>query len=58
MFYIVVDKEKVIADTAGKPREFVKRKKAQNYMDGRQYLKNPEIVTNITAISERLRIDI
>ncbi len=58
MLYIVVDKEQVIADPTGKPREFAKRKKAQNYIDGRQYLKNPEIVTDIIEINGRLRIDI
>ena len=58
MFYIVVDKERVIAEQNGKPRQFSKRKKAQNYIDGRQYLKNPEIVTDIDKIIKRLRIDI
>ncbi len=58
MFYIVVGKESVIAELNGKPREFVKRKKAQNYIDGRQYLKDPEIVINIDGITGRLRIDI
>jgi hypothetical protein len=58
MFYIVVSGQKVIVDSTGKPREFAKRKKAQNYIDGRQYLQNLEVVTNIDGISKRLRIDI
>lgn len=48
IFYIVVEddgKFKLIATSSGCVREFSKRKKAQNFIDGRTYLqaRNPQI---------------
>lgn len=63
VFYIVVsdgDKVMVVSMSNGRPREFSKRKKAQNFINGRAYLqeKNPQIVTEIDEIKHRFRVDI
>lgn len=61
--YIVVkdgDEEKVVSTSNGRPREFLRRKKAQNYIDGRAYLeaKDARIVIEIFDIKQRFRVDI
>jgi hypothetical protein len=61
MFYIVVTKDetqKVVADSEGEIREFPKRKKAQNFVDGRVYLKDPQIVTAVDGIRSRLNVEL
>jgi len=60
MFYIVVNGDTVVATSNGRPREFSKRKKAQNFIDGRAYLgaKNPQIVTEIDGIEHCFKVDI
>ena len=61
MFYIVVTKDetqKVVADSDGQVREFPKRKKAQNFVDGRVYLKDPQIVTKIDGIKQHFKVEL
>lgn len=61
MFYIVVMKDetqKVVADSDGEIREFPKRKKAQNFVNGRLYLKDPQIVTKIDGIKSRFKVEL
>jgi hypothetical protein len=63
MFYIVLEvdgEKKVVATSNGHVREFPKRKKAQNFINGRAYLevKNPQIVTEIDEIENRFKVDI
>lgn len=61
--YIVVkdgDEEKVVSTSNGRPREFLSRKKAQNYIDGRAYLeaRGARIVIEIFDFKHRFRVDI
>jgi hypothetical protein len=61
MFYIVVmqdEKQKVVADSEGEIREFPKLKKAQNFIDGRLYLKDPQIVTKIDGIKQYFKVEL
>ena len=63
IYYIVVkdgDEEKVVSTSNGRPREFLKRKKAQNYIDGRAYLeaRDARIVTEIFNIKHYFKVDI
>lgn len=61
MFYIVVTKDetqKVVADSEGEIREFPKQKKAKNFVNGRPYLKDPQIVTEIGGIKSRLKVEL
>jgi hypothetical protein len=61
MFYIVITKDetqKVIADSEGQIREFPKRKKAQNFVDGRPYLKDPQIVTKVDGIKQYFKVEL
>ena len=63
MFYIVVndnDTVKVVTSANGPPREFSKRKKAQNFINGRAYLevKSPQIVTEINGIEQCFKVDL
>lgn len=62
IFYIIISdkgEEKVVATSNGHPREFSKRKKAQNFIDGRASLraKNPQIVTSFDT-EHCLKVDI
>ena len=61
MFYIIVmqdEKQKVVADSDGEIREFPKRKKAQNFVNGRLYLKDPQIVTKIDGIKQYFKVEL
>jgi hypothetical protein len=63
IYYIVVnddDEKKVVSTSNGRPREFLSRKKAQNYINGRMYLEERDagIVTEIFNIKHRFRVDI
>lgn len=61
MFYIVVtkdEKQKVVTDSDGQVREFPKRKKAANFIDGRLYLSNPQIVTEIDGINQHFKVEL
>lgn len=50
--------DKVIVASNGQVREFSKHKKAQNFINGRPYLKNLRIVDNIDNFNGRLRVDL
>lgn len=58
-FYILVNAEIVVAHSNSEPRVFAKRKKAQNFIEGRRLLKNQKtrIVTNISKNPNRLKVD-
>ena len=61
MFYVVItkdDEQKVVTDSDGQVREFPKRKKAANFIDGRPYLSDPQIVTEIDGIKLRFKVDL
>ena len=61
MFYVVItkdDEQKVVTDSDGQVREFPKLKKAKNFIDGRLYLSDPQIVTEIDGIKLRFKVDL
>jgi hypothetical protein len=51
-------KQKVVADSEGQIREFPKLKKAKNFVNGRLYLKDPQIVTKIGGIKQYFKVEL
>jgi hypothetical protein len=61
MFYVVItqnEKQMVVTDSDGQVRAFPKLKKAKNFIDGRLYLKEPQIATEIDGIKQYFKVDL
>lgn len=56
MYYIVMN-NKIVCDSSNVPREFDKRRKAQNFIDGRR-LANSIVVENLKGYTEKVKVTV